>query len=157
LITVYLRSYPAERPESGVPPQPGERAPALKESLKAFGEGGLPDINGREHVLFFWATWCGPCKAAVPEVMAFAAARGLLVVAVTDEGEAAVSRFREKWTRPFFETIALDTARATFRSYAVSGTPTVVLVDGDGLVQFRQVGYLAKDGLKIQGWRWQER
>jgi hypothetical protein len=38
----------------------------------------------------------------------------------------------------------------------VSGTPTFVLVDGDGVVRHQATGYAKKKGLAIDGWRWDE-
>jgi thiol-disulfide isomerase/thioredoxin len=153
-VTVLLRPYPVDRLESGVPPRVGTAAPTLPETLAPEGNAPLPDVRGRAHLLFFWATWCGPCKAAVPEVMAYAAAKGLPVLAITDEEPAAVATFRVGWKRPFFDSIAIDSRRSTFISHAVSGTPTIVLVDETGVIRHRQVGYLAGTGLNISGWRW---
>jgi thiol-disulfide isomerase/thioredoxin len=152
--SVYLRPYPAARPESGIPPRVGADAPALPDTLKPGRESPLPDLRGRSHLLFFWASWCGPCKAAVPEVMALAAARGLPVLAITDEEPTVIANFLEGWKRPFFDSIAIDDRRKTFIAYSVSGTPTIVLVDEAGVIRHHQVGYTVNGGLKLDGWRW---
>jgi thiol-disulfide isomerase/thioredoxin len=154
---VVLRPLPGGRRESGIPPRLGTAAPALADTLKSGRGGELPDLKGREHLLFFWATWCGPCKAALPEVMAFAEAKGMPALAVTDEEQATVSKFLDGWKRPFFESIAVDSYRQAFISYAISGTPTIVIVDADGVIRYRQVGYNVNDGLKVDGWRWSPR
>ena len=39
-------------------------------------------------------------------------------------------------------------------TYGVSGTPTFVLVDEKGKIEWRQVGYSPKDHLGIPGWKW---
>jgi thiol-disulfide isomerase/thioredoxin len=140
-----------------LPPRLGTPAPALPDTMTSGRGGELPDLKGRAHLLFFWATWCGPCKASLPEVMAFAADRGIPVLAITDEEQGTVANFLDGWKRPFFESVAVDSYRQTFISYAVTGTPTIVLVDGDGVIRYRQVGYSVKDGLKVDGWRWSER
>ncbi len=154
---VSLRAYPMNRQERGGPPRLGTPAPVLPATLKPARAGELPDVRGRAHLLFFWATWCGPCKASLPEVMAFAAARDLPVLAVTDEEPATVAKFLEGWTRPFFDSVAIDSFRQTFIAHAVSGTPTIVMIDADGVIGYRQVGYNVKDGLKVEGWRWSGR
>ena len=154
---VSLRALPTGRPESGVPPRLGTPAPALPDTLKSARAAGLPDLKGHAHILFFWATWCGPCKASLPEVMAFAAARNLPALAISDEEQATVSKFLDGWKRPFFESVAVDPFRQAFISYAISGTPTIVIVDADGSISHRQVGYTVKDGLKVEGWHWSGR
>ena len=78
-------------------------------------------------------------------------------LAITDEEQATVAKFLDGWTRPFFESVAVDSYRQTFISYAISGTPTIVLVDAGGVIRHRQVGYSVKDGLKVDGWRWSPR
>jgi thiol-disulfide isomerase/thioredoxin len=156
-VTVYLRAYPVDRIESGEPPRLGAPAPVLSASLKSARAEALPDLRGRGYLLFFWATWCGPCKASIPEVRAFAAARDIAVLAVTDEDQETVSKFLNTWTEPFFDSVAIDSVRKTFIAYGVSGTPTMVLIDAAGVVRYRQVGYSPRDGLKVEGWRWSER
>jgi thiol-disulfide isomerase/thioredoxin len=154
VVSVTLRSYPAVSPALADPPAVGAAAPVLAGGLAALPGSQLPDVSVRAHLLFFWATWCGPCKLAVPEVLAFAAARGLPVLAVTDESAEIVSRFLARRKDPFFESIAIDAQRKYFVGYGVSGTPTIVLVDGTGTVRLRQVGYRRDRGLEVEGWHW---
>jgi thiol-disulfide isomerase/thioredoxin len=154
---VSLRAYPTSGPSGGVPPRVGTPAPILPDSLKSARGGDLPDLTGRAHMLFFWATWCGPCKASLPEVMAFAAQKELPVLAISDEDQAIVSKFLAGWTRPFFESVAVDPYRQTFIAHAISGTPTIVIVGEDGVIRHRQVGYSVNEGLKVDGWHWSGR
>ena len=68
----HLRPFPMEWPELPGPPKIGDLAPALPSTLEPVESGSLPNFRGRPHLLFFWATWCLPCKKAVPELLAFA-------------------------------------------------------------------------------------
>jgi thiol-disulfide isomerase/thioredoxin len=152
--SLVLRAYPARLPKLAGPPLVGDRAPVLPATLEPVGPGELPDLEGSPRVLFFWATWCEPCKKAVPEVIAFAQSRGLSVLAISDEDEDTVSKFLEARREPFFDQSAVDTLRQTFASYGVSGTPTILLVDRQGTIRHRQVGYNADKGLTVEGWSW---
>ena len=151
-VEVRLRPLPEKMPKLPAPPEVGDPAPALPEGLVPVGEDALPVLVGKPHVLFFWATWCGPCKRAVPEVMAFSAAQGIPVLAITDEDSKTVEEFLARRAEPFFEDVAVDILRRSFRGYGVSGTPTIVWIDGRGFVRQRQVGYDPAKGLRFEGW-----
>ena len=153
-VSLVLRPYPLDMPRLPGPPQVGDRAPVLPTAIAPVGTSELPDLKGRAHLLFFWATWCGPCKKAVPETMAFAEAKGLPVLAISDEDLQVVNGFLESWEKPFFPQIAVDGLRMSFIAYGVSGTPTILLVDGDGVIRHRQVGYDPGKGLTVEGWSW---
>jgi thiol-disulfide isomerase/thioredoxin len=152
--SLVLRAYPARLPRPSGPPLVGDRAPALPATLKPLRSSEGADVEGRPRVLFFWATWCGPCKKAVPEVMALAQSRGLSVLAITDEDEDTVSRFLEGRGQAFFDQVALDPFRQAFASYGISGTPTILLLDRQGIIRHRQVGYSPDKGVTIEGWSW---
>lgn len=148
-----LKPLPLKLPKLAGPPQAGQTAPLVSESLRPVGAAAIPEIKGRSYLLFYWATWCGPCKLAVPEVMAFAEARNLPVLAISDEDADTVGNFLKGRAEPFFAHVAVDPLRKSFIAHGVSGTPTIVLVD-KGIVRHRQTGYSAKEGLTVNGWEW---
>jgi len=151
---VLLRPYPMEWPTLPGPPQVGHLAPALPADVEPLGSGSMPQLAGRAHLLFFWATWCQPCKWAVPELLAFAAARSIPVLAISDEDAETVSAYLGNSQKAFIEQVATDPLRKSFIAYGVSGTPTFILVDDKGVVRHRQVGYKPEEGLAVEGWSW---
>jgi len=153
--TLILRPYPLEWPKLPGPPQVGEKAPVLPRDLQPVAKAELPDINDQRYILFFWATWCAPCKAAVPELLAFAKDQKLTVLAISDEEKDKVGAFLETWEKPFFTDVVVDPRRRSHIAYAISGTPTIVLVDEAGTIRFRQVGYNVHRGLPFEGWSWE--
>ncbi len=152
--TLVPGEHPGKFPELPSPPRVGREAPPLR-LTQYRGEPPTSLANGEPHLLFFWATWCKPCKASVPELLAFAEERGVQVVSITDEDTEQLDRFFAGRTDGDFPAlVARDPKRETFLAYGVSGTPTFVLVDGDGIVRSVSTGYTPAKGLAIEGWRW---
>lgn len=100
--------------------------------------------TGKVVILDFWATWCGPCVKALPEMQKFwdeMRTQAVVVVGIsTDDpdNEDAVRRMvkREKLTYP----IGIDTDDIK-EAYHVQGIPCIVLIDRNGIVQGRHVGF----------------
>ena len=153
---VSLGPFPTQIPALPEPPKAGDAAPTLG-SLKMVRTQTDPGSQmqlGR-HMLIFWATWCTPCKASLPELMAWSKQTGVPVIAVSDEDEETITKFLGTWKGPFPERVASDEMRRSHLDYGVSGTPTFVLVDDKGKIEWRQVGYSSKDKpLSIPGWFW---
>jgi thiol-disulfide isomerase/thioredoxin len=155
LVTLVPEPYPIEPPALPGPPEISAAPPTL-EGLNAY-RGELPKEIAGPYLLFFWATWCGPCKAAVPELLAFETERKTRVIAITSERAAQLEPFFETRDAPFPETVAIDGSRRTFLNYGVNGTPSFVLVGEDGTVQSTWTGYRPRTGLQLDGWEWSGR
>jgi thiol-disulfide isomerase/thioredoxin len=152
-IVLKPEPYPIKMPELPGPPKVGSPAPPLVKVETWRGDATL--AAGKPRLLFFWATWCVPCKFALPEVLALAEARDVEVVAITDEEPKTIEDFFKTFTDPFPATVALDPYRTAFQAYGVSGTPTFVLINADGTVAYYRTGYNAAKGLEIEGWKYQ--
>jgi uncharacterized protein (TIGR03435 family) len=92
-------------------------------------------LRGKAVVLEFWATWCGPCVAAIPHLNELAekyADKPIQFIAVTNEREESVTRFLRK--KPIRAWIGLDTDQSMHRAYNVHGVPMTVLVNPQGVI-----------------------
>ncbi len=154
-LTITPKEFPLKWPELPGPPKVGSAAPPL--SMDPYrGDPPKTLVGTGDHLLFFWATWCGPCKASLPEVVAFAKQRKVQVVAITDEAKDRLDEFFKIFTPEFPNTVVMDDYRKTSQTYGVSGTPTFVLIDNAGVVRAYTTGYNPEKGLGIEGWTWKK-
>lgn len=154
VMQVKLAPYPGEKPDLPTPLDVGEAAPPLTGARVVRGKPIDAVATSAAHVVYFWATWCDPCKAALPELLAYSAARNTPVIAVSDEDPATVQAFLARFGQPFPGNVIVDETRRSFIKYGVSGTPTFVVVGPDGIVRARQSGYHPSRGLAFDGWAW---
>jgi thiol-disulfide isomerase/thioredoxin len=149
-VAVTLAPYPTEFPALPPPPEQGDKAPKIGSLRMVHPESAaMPELDGSRHMLFFWATWCAPCKASIPQLLAWSVKTGVPVLAISDEDEDTVRKFLKTWTEDFPGLVASDELRQSYMSFAVSGTPTFVLVDAKGKIEWRHTGFSVKDGLAI--------
>lgn len=120
---------------------PGTRGFAWDIPLLRGGERmASADQKGRPQLLYFWATWCGPCRKTGPWVGALHAQAGdaLQVVAVSSEELEKLAPFvkRAKGDYP----IGHDVDGTMKLDYEVNKLPTAVLLNGDGEVVVWDIG-----------------
>jgi thiol-disulfide isomerase/thioredoxin len=145
-VVVRLQPFPTEFPSLPAPPAEGDPAPSLSVSPYR-GEAPRSLAAGRKTLLFFWATWCHFCKAALPELEQRAQRGDVDIVAITDEPPKLLDQFFASHTGYFPAVVAVDPVRATFMAYGVNGMPTFVLVGPDGRIEGHHVGYDRTKGL----------
>ena len=135
----------------------GTPAPPLDEAAwLGLKPSSLSALHGHPVLLFFWAHWCGDCKAEA-QVLAQAALlygpKGLVLMGPTklygyaahgdDATPAQEMRYIDLIRRQFYSGIpgmAVPVSAANFQAYGASTTPTLVLVDERGVVRYYHPG-----------------
>jgi cytochrome c biogenesis protein CcmG/thiol:disulfide interchange protein DsbE len=116
----------------------GQKAPELQVE-KWLSE--KPDTTGKFVMIDFWATWCGPCLKAIPELNGFAEKfkDKLVVIGISDEPEEKVKALKTPKVNYFS---AIDTQARTKKELAVEGIPHVILLDPQGIVRWEGFPFL---------------
>jgi peroxiredoxin len=92
-------------------------------------------------LLIFWATWCPACRQSFPyftDLQRQYGPRGLKVVSIniaSNDPLPRVQRFQEEYKLPY--RILYDEKTEVSRVYAVFGIPTSLIIDRDGIIQYR--------------------
>lgn len=133
----------------------GKAAPDFTLDLLDGGKVQLSQHKGKEIVILdFWATWCGPCRKAMPvlaEVATTYKDKGVRLYAVDlAEPPSKVRAFldQNKLTQL---SVALDKESKVGEDYGVNGIPHTVLIGKDGTVQAVHVGLLPNLKAKLSG------
>ncbi len=113
----------------------------------------LSDFRGKPVVLNFWATWCPPCKAELPDFDEASATYGnevtFLMVNLTDGSRDTVSVVKEfvsdnGYTFPVY----FDTQYSAANAYRVSSIPTTYFINAEGEIVSYKVGMVSASELE---------
>jgi thiol-disulfide isomerase/thioredoxin len=134
----------------------GKRAPSL-DAAEWIGTKppAWASLRGKPVLVFFWAHWCPDCKELSPilaNLMRRYGPRGLTVVAPTryygyvESGEDAskpaekryITQIRDRYYAPVAAAVPLS--NAIFETYGCSSTPTLALIDKQGIVRWYHPG-----------------
>lgn len=130
----------------------GKEAPDFSLPTLDGGADNLRNYRGRTVILNFWATWCGPCRAEMPDIQAVFAQmrdRGVVVLAVNQgESREKVAEFAREFGLTF--PILLDENRSVGNQYGVRAYPTTLFIDKNGVVRQVTVGGLTRAAILRQ-------
>jgi thiol-disulfide isomerase/thioredoxin len=117
-------------------------APDFQVSTLTGEKISLRSFAGKVVVIDFWATWCPPCRAAVPDIKDMIKKYGaehLVVISLSwDQDEKAWRDYIAKHEMNWLHARDLDSEIST--RLGVRAVPTYLVIDGDGFIKERIVG-----------------
>jgi thiol-disulfide isomerase/thioredoxin len=124
----------------------------------------LDALKGKVVLMFFWAHWCPDCKTMGPvldRLLAKYGGQGLTILAPTQRygyvaaGREAPAAEEMKYIEmvrdrdyPWMAKVPVPVSEKGHRDYGVSTTPTVVLVDRDGLIRLYNPGQMKEEAIE---------
>jgi len=113
-------------------------------------------------LIFFWSIFCEPCKEELPAIERLVGKyreKGIEFVGVVIDGSPmkdAIAAFiaQEKYTFDvLIDELNPDESFKVADPYGVAGTPTLYIIDSEGIVRFGKVGRVPEEELEkyIQG------
>ncbi len=124
----------------------GQKAPDFTIKTVDGGNVKLSELLEEGPVLLdFWATWCQPCKQALPHLDRIYTTykdRGFTMLGISIDNTRSVSKVRPYVRGQGFDfPVGLDTDSEILRMFRGTNVPHTVLIGTDGMVKNVWIGY----------------
>ncbi|MFM1894258.1 MAG: hypothetical protein RIQ90_1424 [Bacteroidota bacterium] len=103
----------------------------------------LSDLKGKVVLLDFWASWCGPCRKEMPNVVeayhkykneAFKSGKSFVILSVSLDQDPKAWKETIASDKMVWPLHTLDTNQKISNLYNVTSIPTAFLINGDGKI-----------------------
>lgn len=130
----------------------GRAAPSLSGLANDGRMLSLDQFKGRVVYVDFWASWCAPCRAAIPALETLYqryGTRGFVVVGVNVDTERKSAQRMLDQLMPTFP-IVFDPDGKWPEAFGLRDMPSSYLIDTTGVVRYVNTGYRERDAVRIE-------
>ena len=126
----------------------GDKAPDFEVKTLKGETVKLSDYKGKKVMLNFWATWCGPCKAEMPDMQKFyeQGHEDVVILAVNIDPQLDVQKFVDDMSITF--SILLDEEDKINTDYKVISIPTTYFIDKKGIIRDKFIGAMPLNAME---------
>lgn len=146
-----VKTDKSAEPNIGI--EKGDVAPDFQLTTLDGKQVKLSDYKGKKVILNFWATWCPPCIAEIPDLEKFYSSykdKDVVIIGVNltkaEKNQSVVKDFIKSSGITY--PVPLDTENLASRVYQVSVIPTSYVIDSRGIISEKVVGPMDFEKMK---------
>ncbi|MDA3129861.1 peroxiredoxin family protein [Aliibacillus thermotolerans] len=125
----------------------GNKAPDFQLDTLSGDSVKLSDFRGHRVMINFWATWCPPCRAEMPDMEKFHQDKDIVILAVnltnSESSVEDIENFADEYKLTF--PVLMDPNLDVANLYAIQPIPTTYMVDSNGLISYKAYGAMNYD------------
>jgi thiol-disulfide isomerase/thioredoxin len=102
----------------------------------------LDDLKGRTILVDVWGSWCGPCKMSTPAIVRLHkkyGEQGVVFLGIAKDREKDFNGYIDNHHLDWPQL--LDTSNTVLRQFGITGYPTFIIIDGEGIIRGRRMGW----------------
>lgn len=143
LVVMFVRLYQSQGQLEGVAPV------IVAEQLngKVFN---LAELQGKEVLVHFWATWCPVCKLENSNVAALTEEYTIITIASWSGAADDVRQYLQE--HDLHMPVIVDEDGEWARLYGVKGVPASFFINKSGMISFVETGYTTEPGFRLRLW-----
>ncbi|MBF6603157.1 MAG: DsbE family thiol:disulfide interchange protein [Sphingorhabdus sp.] len=123
-------------------PMPEFSLPAAVEQRPALSSSDLKD--GKPKLLNIFASWCLPCIAEAPQLLALQQAGVDIYAIASRDTSEDIANFLNRWGNPY-SRIGSDTTSSVQLELGSSGVPETFVIDGNGIIVHQHIGDIREE------------